>query len=45
MATAEPVSDFNLIIDTPHLTFMGELWGVYFEDLWESWPRYNDTAL
>ena len=24
---------------------MGELWGVYCEDLGENWPRYNGTAL
>ena len=29
----------------PHLTLMGELWGVYCEDLGENWLRYSDTAL
>ena len=30
---------------TPYLYLAGELWGVYFEDLGDNWPRYNDTAL
>ena len=24
---------------------MGELWGVFYEDFSENWPRYNSTAL
>ena len=31
--------------DTPYLTLTDELWGVFCEDLGESWPRYNSTAL
>ena len=45
MTATERVSDFNLTTDTPHLALMGELWGVYCEDLGENWPRYNDSAL
>ena len=29
MSLAERKSDFNLITDTPYLTFAGELWDVY----------------
>ena len=36
---------FNLTTDTPHLTLTGELWGIYYEDFGENWPRYNGTAL
>ena len=31
--------------DTPYLTLMGELWGVFREYYGENWPRYNSTAL
>ena len=30
---------------TPYLALTGELWGVFYEYLWENWPHYNDTAL
>ena len=32
-------NDRNITTDTPHLTLMGELWGVTCEDLGENWPR------
>ena len=31
--------------DTPYLALTGELWGVFWEYIWENWPRYNGTAL
>ena len=31
--------------DTPYLTLMGELWGVFCEDLEENWLCYNGTPL
>ena len=27
------------------LALTGELWGVYYGDFGENWPRYNGTAL
>ena len=45
VVTAEFKSDFKLTTDTPYLALTGELWGVYCEDLWENWLRYNGTAL
>ena len=31
---------------TPHISFiMGELWGVYCDDLGENCPRYNGAVL
>ena len=38
---AEHKSDFKLTIDTPYLTFTGELGGVYCEDLGEKQLCYN----
>ena len=29
----------------PYLALTGELWGVFCEDLVETWQRYNDTAI
>ena len=31
--------------DTPYLAPAGEISGVFCEDLGETWPRYNGTAL
>ena len=31
--------------DTPYITLVGELWGVFCEDLGENWLRFNRTAL
>ena len=31
--------------DTPYIAITGELWGVFYEDLGENWPLYNDIAL
>ena len=44
MTVAEPKLNFKIKTDTLYLTLMGELWGVYFEDLVESWPCCNGTA-
>ena len=33
-------SDFELTKDIPYLALMGELWGVYNEDLCETWLCY-----
>ena len=38
-------SDAGSTKDTPYLTLTGELWGVFWEYLWEKWLRYNGTAL
>ena len=45
ITVAESESEFRITTDTPYLTLMGELWGVYCEDLGKNWPRYNGTAL
>ena len=42
---AESDSDIRITSDTTYLALTGELWGVYCEDLWENWPRYNGIAL
>ena len=42
MITAEGKSEFKLTIDTPYLTIMVEVWGVYHEDFEE---KNNGTAL
>ena len=31
--------------DTPYLALTGELWGVYYENFEETWPRYNGITL
>ena len=41
---AEYQSDAGSTKDTPYLALTGELWGVFCENLWENWSRYNDTA-
>ena len=38
-------NDKNITTDTPHLTLMGEMWGVNCEDSGENWPRQHGTAL
>ena len=38
-------SEFVLTINTPYLAPMGELWGVYCEDLGGKWPYHNCTVL
>ena len=45
MPAWKPESDFKLTTDTPYLGLTGELWGVYYENFEEYWPRYNGTAL
>ena len=42
---AEHNSDIKPTTDTPYLALMGELWGVYCEDLGENWLCYNGTTL
>ena len=36
---AEHKSDIKLTKDIPYLALMGELWGVYCDDLGDNWPR------
>ena len=38
MTATEYKSDFKFALT-------GELWGVYYENFEENWPRYNGTAL
>ena len=38
-------SNISLTEDTPYLTLMGELWGVYCENFGENRPRYNGISL
>ena len=45
ITAAEHESDFKLTMDIPYLTLTGKLWGVYWEDIGEHWPRYNSIAL
>ena len=45
MAAVEHKSDIELTKHTPYLALMGELWGVFCEDLGENWPHCNGTAL
>ena len=42
---AESVSEILESQQTPHISPTDELWGVYCENCWENWPRYNRTAL
>ena len=42
---AEYQSDAGFTKDTPFLSLVGELWGVFCEYLWENWLCYNSTAL
>ena len=45
MTAIERESHFKLTANTPYLVLMEELWGVYYANFEENWPRYNDTAL
>ena len=54
MAAAERKSDFKrttlsfcnfITIDTQYLALMGEIWGVYCDEIAENVSRYNGTAL
>ena len=45
MTATEHKSYFKLTTDTPYLSLTGELWGVYYDNFKENWPRYNGTAL
>ena len=45
VTTAELESNFKLTTGTPYLAFMGELWGVYYEDFEENWLCFNSTVL
>ena len=45
MTEVERKSDFKLTPDTPYLAPTGELYGVFWGDLGEKWPRYNDITL
>ena len=45
MTATERKSDFQITTDTPYSVLMGELWGVYSEDLEDNWPCYNGTTL
>ena len=40
----EYASEAGLKKDIPYLALTGELWGVFWEYLWENWPRYSGTA-
>ena len=42
---AEYQSNAESTKDTPYFALKGELWGVFCEYFWESWWRYNRTAL
>ena len=44
MTAVQRKSDFKLTTDIPYLTLTGKLWGVYCEDLGETWQHYNDTT-
>ena len=41
----ENESDSRITANSPYLPFMGELYGVCWEEFGENWPRYNGTAL
>ena len=45
MTAPEHKSDFKHTTYIPYLTLTGKLWGVYFENWGENWPRYYGTAL
>ena len=42
---AEYESEVILTKGTPYVALVGELWGVFCEDLGKNGPRYNGTAL
>ena len=45
MTEVQYKSEFEFTKDTPKLALMCQLCGVYYEDLGDNWPRYNDIAL
>ena len=45
MIVAESESDIRITRDTPYLTLISKLWGIYCEDLGENWLHYNGTTL
>ena len=45
MIAAERNSYFELKTDIPYLALTGELWGVYYVNCEENWPRHDGTAL
>ena len=45
MTAAERNSYFELKTDTPYLALTGELWGEYYVNCEENWPRHDGTAL
>ena len=44
MTEVKYASEVIFTKDTPNLALTDELWGVFSEDLGESWPSYNGTA-
>ena len=42
---AESETDFGITRDSPYLTLMGELWGVYCEEFGENCLRHKNTTL
>ena len=45
MTEAKYKSNFEHIKDTPYLTLMGELWGVFCENFGENQTHYNRSKL
>ena len=45
MTATEHKSYFKVTTNTPYLALTGELWGVYYDNFKENWPRYNGTTL
>ena len=45
ITATEYKSYFKLTSDAQYLDLTGELWGIYYEEFEENWPRYNGTAL
>ena len=45
MIAAERNSYFELKTDIPYLALTGELWGVFYVNCEENWPRHDGTAL
>ena len=41
----EYISEIEYTKYTPYLALTGELCGVFDEEFWDDWARYNDTAL
>ena len=38
-------ADFELTKDSPYITLMGELWGIYCEYFGKYWLFYNGTTM